>query len=155
MCHGSYSHGTFRLVAVNYPFSLSKNIDIVGFCFLSFFLLSLGMKTRVIIYIVFSLLSLEPTEWKDASLCVCAKCPKLCNPMDCSPPGPSVRGILQARILESVAMTSCKGSFQPRVEPTSLRLLQWQAGSLPLAPPRKQELGKWRFRCLFSYKESC
>ena len=35
---------------------------------------------------------------------VCAKslqsCPTLCNPIDCSPPGSSVHGILQARILE-------------------------------------------------------
>ena len=31
-------------------------------------------------------------------------CPTLCNPMDCSPPGFSVHGILQARILESVAI---------------------------------------------------
>ena len=31
-------------------------------------------------------------------------CPTLCDPMDCSPPGSSVHGILQARILEWVAM---------------------------------------------------
>ena len=71
VCHGSYSHGTFRLVAVNCPLFLSKNIDIVGFCYLSFFLWAVGMETRAIIYTVFSLLSLEPTEWKDASVCVC------------------------------------------------------------------------------------
>ena len=34
--------------------------------------------------------------------------------MDCSPPGSSVHGILQARILEWVAMLSSKGSSQPR-----------------------------------------
>ena len=34
--------------------------------------------------------------------------------MNCSPPGSSVLGILQARILEWVAMTSCRGSFRPR-----------------------------------------
>ena len=49
---------------------------------------------------------------------VCAKslqsCPTLCNPMDCSPPGSSVYGILQARIREWVAMPSSKGSSQPR-----------------------------------------
>ena len=37
-------------------------------------------------------------------------CLTLCNPMDCSPPGSSVHGILQARILEWVAMTLSKGS---------------------------------------------
>ena len=31
-------------------------------------------------------------------------CPTLCDPMDCSPPGSLVHGILQARILEWVAM---------------------------------------------------
>ena len=41
-------------------------------------------------------------------------CPTLCNPMDCSPPGSSVHGILQARILGWVAMPSSRRSFQPR-----------------------------------------
>ena len=40
-------------------------------------------------------------------------CPTLCNPMDCSPLGFSVHGILQARILEWVAMPS-GGSSQPK-----------------------------------------
>ena len=54
------------------------------------------------------------------NLCVRAKllqsCLTLCNPMDCSLPGSRVHGILQARILESVAMPSSKGSSQPRTE---------------------------------------
>ena len=41
-------------------------------------------------------------------------CPTLCNPMDCSPPGSSVYGILQARILEWVAIFSSRGSSWPR-----------------------------------------
>ena len=40
--------------------------------------------------------------------------PTLCNPMDCSLPGSSVHGMLQARILEWVAMLSSRGSSQPR-----------------------------------------
>ena len=40
--------------------------------------------------------------------------PTLCNPMDCSPPGSSVCGILQARILECVAMPFSRGSSRPR-----------------------------------------
>ena len=47
------------------------------------------------------------------SVCVHAQsvqpCPTLCDPMDCSPPGSSVHGILQARILEWGAMPSAKG----------------------------------------------
>ena len=41
-------------------------------------------------------------------------CPALCDPVDCSPPGSSVHGILQARILEWVALPSSRGSSQPR-----------------------------------------
>ena len=41
-------------------------------------------------------------------------CPTLCNPMDCSPPGSFVLGILQARILERVAILSCRKSSWPR-----------------------------------------
>ena len=47
----------------------------------------------------------------------CAKslqsCPTLCNPVDCSPPGFYVHGILQARTLEWVAMPSSRGSSRP------------------------------------------
>ena len=39
---------------------------------------------------------------------------RLCNPMSCCPPGSSVCGIFQARILEWVAVSSSRGSFRPR-----------------------------------------
>ena len=99
--------------------------------------------------------------------CACAQffqlCLTLCNLLDCSPPGSSVLGILQARMLQWVAMLSSRGSCQP-----------WQAGSLPLAPPGKPwvlaPLDKvenritnckrsppswfiaWTFSCLFCFK---
>ena len=41
-------------------------------------------------------------------------CPTLCNPMDWSPPGSSVHGILQGRILEWVAISFSRGSPQPK-----------------------------------------
>ena len=41
-------------------------------------------------------------------------CPILCDPMDCNLQGSFVHGILQARILEWVAMPSSRGSSQPR-----------------------------------------
>ena len=45
---------------------------------------------------------------------MCAKslqsCPTLCNPMDCSLPGPSVHGILQERILEWISELLCPPS---------------------------------------------
>ena len=48
-------------------------------------------------------------------VCVCARmyaqsCPTLCDPMDCSLPGSSVREILQAGILEWVSISSSRGS---------------------------------------------
>ena len=41
-------------------------------------------------------------------------CPTLCDPMDCSPPGSSIHGILQARVLEWVAICFSRGSSWPR-----------------------------------------
>ena len=46
----------------------------------------------------------EVTQW----------CLTLCNPMDCSLPGSSVHGFLQARILEWAAILFSRGSSQPR-----------------------------------------
>ena len=46
-------------------------------------------------------------------------CPTLCDPMDYSPPGYSVHGILQARILEGVATPSSRTSSQSR-DPTQV-----------------------------------
>ena len=45
---------------------------------------------------------------------VAQPCPTLCDPIDCSPPGSSIHGILQARILEWVVVTFSRGSSQPR-----------------------------------------
>ena len=38
------------------------------------------------------------------------------RPMDCNPPGPSVHGTLQARILEWIAISYSRGSFWPRYQ---------------------------------------
>ena len=50
--------------------------------------------------------------------CVCVRSlksyPTLYGPMDCSPPGSSIPGLFQARILEWVAIYSSRGSSQPR-----------------------------------------
>ena len=60
-------------------------------------------------------------------VCVCVQllqlCLTLCDPMNCSPPDSSVHGILQARILEWVAIPFSKGLFRSRVEPMSLTSL--------------------------------
>ncbi|CAI9157750.1 unnamed protein product [Rangifer tarandus platyrhynchus] len=56
-------------------------------------------------------------------------CPTLCESTDCGPPGSSVHGILQARILEWVAITSWQG-----IEPKSLVYPVLQADCLPAEP---------------------
>ena len=68
-------------------------------------------------------------------------CPPLRSPMDGSPPGSSVHGILQARILEWVAMPSPRGSSRPRDLTFVSCVLHLQAGSLLLAPPGKASRG--------------
>ena len=71
-------------------------------------------------------------------LCVCVRakslqsCQTLRDPMDCSPLGYSVCGVLQARILEWAAMPSSRASSQPRGQS------KLQADSLPSEPA-----GKW------------
>ena len=51
------------------------------------------------------------------SISICAKslqsCLTICDPMDCSPPGSSVHGVLQARILEWISISFSRGSSQP------------------------------------------
>ena len=48
-------------------------------------------------------------------MCLCLVtqlCSALCNSMDCSPPGPSVHGILQARMLEWGAIFFSREEFK-------------------------------------------
>ena len=51
--------------------------------------------------------------------------------MDYSPPGSSVHGISQTRVLEWVAISFPRGSSQPRDR--TMHLLHWQTNSLPLS----------------------
>ena len=52
--------------------------------------------------------------WSDMKCLVTQSCLTLCNRMDCSPSGSSVHGILQARILEWVAIPFSRRSSWPR-----------------------------------------
>ena len=60
---------------------------------------------------------MEKGWYKNKCVCVCVcvsevaqSCLTLCNPVDGSPPGSSVHGILQARVLEWAAISFSKGS---------------------------------------------
>ena len=48
----------------------------------------------------------------------CQSCPTLCNPMDCNPPGSSIHGFFQARILEWVDVSFSRDLPNPRTKPT-------------------------------------
>ena len=64
---------------------------------------------------------------------VAQSCPPLCDPMDCSLPGSSLHGILQARVLEWVAIFLLQGIFpNPGIEPRSPA---FQADALTSKPP--------------------
>ena len=61
----------------------------------------------------------------------------LCDPMDCSPPGSSVHGILQAGYTRVGCHALLQGIFPTQgSNPYFLCLLHREAGSLPLVPPR-------------------
>ena len=76
--------------------------------------------------------------------CECAQslqsCLTLFDPMDCSPAGSSVHGILQERILEWLAMPSSRDLPNPGIEPMSPGSPALHADSLPTKPPGKSYL---------------
>ena len=65
---------------------------------------------------------------------VAQSCPTLCDPIDCSPPGSSVHGIPQARILEWLPFPSPGGLPDSGIKSGSPTL---QADYLPSEPPEK------------------
>ena len=69
-----------------------------------------------------------------------SSCPTLCDPLDCSSPGSSVRGISQARILEWVAISLPGDLPDPGIEPTSPVSPAWQADSLPIESSGKAQV---------------
>ena len=73
---------------------------------------------------------------------VAKSCPALCNPMGCSWPGSSVRGISQARILEWVAIPFSRGSSRPRDQ---IHIPALAGGFFTSEPPEKS--------CILQFKE--
>ena len=65
---------------------------------------------------------------------VTQSCPTLCDPIDCSPPGSSVHGILRAKMLKPVSMPSSRDLPDPGIKSKSPTL---QADSLLSEPPGK------------------
>ena len=73
----------------------------------------------------------SPHGWWEMECCRGLVASVVFNHMDCSLPGSSVHGFLQARVLEWVAMPSSRGYSRPR---DHFRLLHWQVGSFTLGP---------------------
>ena len=78
-------------------------------------------------------------------------CLTFCDPMDCSPPGSSVLGISQARVLEWVAISSSRGSSWPGIEPMSPAL----ASRFFTTEPPGKSLKHGNVHLSFSSVQSC
>ena len=76
-----------------------------------------NLKASILQHSVFFMVQLSHpymTTGKSVKMLVTQSCPTLCDPMDCNPSGSSVRGILQARIPEWVAISFFSASSQAR-----------------------------------------
>ena len=113
-----------------------------------------GESTRTFHFFL-SVRRMDQVILQTCSLCsVAPACPSLCDPVDCSPPGSSVHGIYQARIMEWVATSSSRGSSWPRywtwvtyISCIGRRLLYLWAMGLPSA-----DLGIRKIICFSSPK---
>ena len=100
---------------------------------------SMGSQKHRVSSVCFSSPKLHSLSFTCLPAKLLQSCPTHCEPIDCSPPGSSVHGILQARILRWVATPSSRGSSQPRDQ----TLVSYVSCTgrwfflLPLAPPGK------------------
>ena len=95
-----------------------------------------ALQYSTVNYIQYLIVKHNGKEYFIKRICVCIyevaqSCLTLCDPVDCSLPGYPVPGILQARILEWVAISFSRGSSNPGIEPGSPTL--W-AVALPSEP---------------------
>ena len=81
------------------------------------------------------------------SVCLLAQsCPTLCDLMDCSPPGSSVHGIFEAKILGWIAISYSRGSSRSRDQPMSLANPALAGRFFTTTPP-----GRHIFLILYTY----
>ena len=110
-------HPVFHIFLSSFRYFLL--ISILPPCFVNCIPYCNGSSTNTEIFLFFSSLPLLSTTFywvtrTKVKVLVAQSCPTLCDPMDCSPRGSSVHGILQARTLEWVAMPFSSGSLWPR-----------------------------------------
>ena len=98
-------HSAFFTVQLSHPYTTTgKTIPLTKWTFVG----------KVMSLLLNMLSSLVITFLPRSESEVAQSCPTLCDPVDCSLPGSSLHGILQARILEWVAISFSRGSSQPR-----------------------------------------
>ena len=106
---GSSVHGIFQARVLEWG-AIAFSNTIMRNCILSF---HISTYYELSVFYVASQSSMQLLfEWLKVK--AAQSCPTLCNPLDCSLPGSSVHGILQARILEWVTIPFSRGSSQPR-----------------------------------------
>ena len=144
----------FHDFCVNRTRSIYINRTCFGLGFLSLALMTIRMRINVWVLYCWAVLHykyIPPyvypfhcgcTIYCHKDVCLYAKSLQswltLCNLTDSRPPGSSVHGTLQARILEWAVVLSSRGSSRPRDQTcVSYVYLHWPASSLPLAPPGK------------------
>ena len=84
----------------------------------------------------------ETKGTKDVKVLVPQSCLTLCDLMNCSPPGSSIHGILQARILAWVAIRFSRGSSWPR-DQTQVSCIACRF--FTIEPPGKPDVGSYRY----------
>ena len=99
---------------ITFPFSYSCSFSEFIFGFVFYLNRFLESNTLHKVPLLLFGASLVAQMVKKVKVLVTQSCPTLCDPMDWRPPGSSVHGILQARILEWVAISFSRGSSWPR-----------------------------------------
>ena len=97
----------------DFPEDIVETQNCVSWDSFHYFKLPLWEKNRPRNYQIYFFLLLLFSR-KKVKVLVAQSCPTVCDPMDCSLPGSSVHGILQARILEWAAIPFSRGSSQPQ-----------------------------------------
>ena len=115
-------------------YSVHVLLTYISFC--CFFLRSIFNTVKISVLIEYSMV-LHGVGYHFLFVLVPQSCLTLCNPMDCSLHGFSAHGILQARILEQVAISFSGDLPNPGIESGSPEL---KADSLPYEPQGKPHL---------------
>ena len=107
---GRFCSAPFSVVAPNHkwPGTMAGETEKLNILFHFITILKKSFKKKNC-----SILAVHNLATKQQGECVLS-CVWLCEPVNCSPPGSSVHGISQARILEWVAISFSRGSFWPR-----------------------------------------